>query len=171
MTESKIHITQGQHAIGDTENTVISTLLGSCVACCLWDEEARVGGMNHMLLVDSTNGTKFDSLAQINDIELLINAMSKKGARRDRLKAKAFGGASMVTGLSDIGPRNAEYTLNFLANEGIPLITHSFGGTSARNIRFWPATGRALQRLSAAPVAPESVEVSPPSKGNGLELF
>ncbi|MEL7090606.1 MAG: chemotaxis protein CheD [Pseudomonadota bacterium] len=171
MMERRVHITQGQHAIGGNDGTIISTLLGSCVACCLWDEEAGVGGMNHMLLADNSTGSKFDSLAHINEIELLINAMSKQGARRERLKAKAFGGARMVSGLSDIGQRNAEYTLSFLANEGIPLITHSFGGTSARNIRFWPATGKALQRLADASVAPEQPEIVQHSAGNGLELF
>ncbi|MEL6416674.1 MAG: chemotaxis protein CheD [Pseudomonadota bacterium] len=171
MIENRVHITQGQHAIGGDHRTIISTLLGSCVSVCLWDEEAGVGGMNHMLLVENGAGSKFDSLAHINEIELLINAMSKQGARRERLKAKAFGGARMVSGLSDIGQRNAKYTLNFLANEGIPLVTHSLGGTSARNIRFWPSTGKALQRLADASLAPDQSDVVRPCAGNGLELF
>ncbi|MEO1780289.1 MAG: chemotaxis protein CheD, partial [Pseudomonadota bacterium] len=50
MSAQQIHIVQGEHAVGAHADTVISTLLGSCVACCLWDETAGVGGMNHMLL-------------------------------------------------------------------------------------------------------------------------
>ena len=170
MKDRRILITQGQHATGVDESTVISTLLGSCVSCCLWDDVARVGGMNHMLLAAGRPHSTVDTLADINEIETLINALTKLGASRDRLKAKAFGGARMVTGLSDIGAKNAEFTVQYLESEGIPVVSTSLGGTHARNVRFWPATGRALQRITDDQVPTTEVR-APATEGNDLELF
>lgn len=169
MSEKRIHITQGEHATGNEEDTMINTLLGSCVAVCLWDEVAKVGGMNHMLLAmsDAGNGATCN-LSGINAMELLINDMIKLGASRNRLKAKAFGGARMVAGLSDIGQSNAEFALEFLKNEGIECEGHSLGGTMARNIRFWPASGRVQQRMTSTQVVEPTVKEE---EGNDLELF
>lgn len=170
MTPERIHIVQGEHAVGVSENTVISTLLGSCVACCLWDDDTGIGGMNHMLLAAGRGQSTMDTLADINAIETLINDLTKLGADRNRLKAKAFGGARMVSGLSDIGQQNSDFTLRYLEREGIEIVTQSLGGTHARNIRFWPATGRVMQRVSEAKV--REVEMRMPLvQGNGLELF
>lgn len=167
--EQRLHITQGEHATGQGDLVVITTLLGSCVSCCLWDAEARVGGMNHMLLAKGTREDQANTLAGIAEMERLINDLVKLGARRDRLQAKAFGGARMVSGLSDIGAQNAEFTVEFLRQEGIPLVTQSLGGQQARNIRFWPGSGRAMQRMTDAKV--REVETRPPVAGNDLELF
>ena len=169
MTEQRLHITQGDHATGRGDHVVITTLLGSCVSCCLWDPVAGVGGMNHMLLAQGTSNGAARTLAGINAMERLINDVVKLGARRDRLQAKAFGGARMISGLSDIGAQNAAFTTEFLAQEGIPLVTQSLGGEQARNIRFWPGSGRAMQRLTDRKV--REVEIHPPITGNGLELF
>mgnify|MGYP001800817225 FL=1 len=170
MTTQRIHIVQGQHATGSDPNSVISTLLGSCVAVCLWDDNAGVGGMNHMLLAQNSAGSHARTLSGLQAMELLINDLLKQGASRDRLKAKAFGGARMVERLSDIGQQNAEFTEHFLSQVGIPLVTRSFGGIQARNLRFWPATGRALQKLTTAQV--DMVEVAArPATGHAVELF
>lgn len=168
MSETRIHITQGEHAASGDADAMISTLLGSCVAVCLWDDVAQVGGMNHMLLAVSDNSVGASNLAGLNAMEVLINDMIKLGAVRNRLKAKAFGGAQMVAGLSDIGQSNAEFALDFLKNEGIVCEGHSLGGTMARNIRFWPATGRVQQRTTSTQVvdpAPKEEE------GNDVDLF
>ncbi len=167
----KMLITQGEQAIGDRPDQVISTLLGSCVSCCLWDPVAGVGGMNHMLLATSAADHGPGNLAGINAMELLINAILKQGGQRHRLQAKAFGGAKMVSGLSDIGRANSDFTLQFLAREGIVCVGHSFGGTSARSLKFWPATGRALQRISSE-IPDEVMQIAAkPPESNDLELF
>jgi len=170
MTQTRVYITQGQFAAGSGHDLVISTLLGSCVSCCLWDPQARVGGMNHILLAQSNAGNQARALSGIQAMEVLINDLVKRGALRERLTAKAFGGARMISGFSDIGLQNAEFVQGFLKREGIALTTTSFGGTQARNLRFWPATGRAQQKLTDATV--RFVEASPPTMvGFGVELF
>lgn len=170
MTVQVIHITQGEHAVSKGPDTVISTLLGSCVACCLWDPEAQVGGMNHMLLATGPGVDRTETLSGINAMEMLINDIIKLGAVRGRIRAKAFGGARMIMGLSDIGAQNAQFTLSFLQQESIPVVTQSLGGYQARNVRFWPGSGRVMQKLTNADV--RDVETMPKiGPGNGLELF
>ena len=77
-----------------------------------------------MLLTISTAGSDACNLAGINAMELLINDILKQGGKRHRLRAKAFGGASMVEGLSGIGQANCDFTLDFLAREGIDYFEH-----------------------------------------------
>ena len=132
---------------------------------------ANVGGMNHMLLTVNAGKSGVCNLAGINAMELLINDILKLGGRRDRLKAKAFGGARMIAGLSDIGKLNGDFTLNFLANEGIDCEGHSLGGASARQVMFWPATGRALQKIRNGTALPEEKPLPLVTVGNDLELF
>ena len=170
MTMQNLHITQGEYATGVGPDVMISTLLGSCVACCLWDQVSGIGGMNHMLLAMSGDRDTSHTLSGINAMEVLINDLVKLGAVRSRLRAKAFGGARMISGFSDIGAQNATFTIEYLAQEGIPLVTQSLGGQQARNVRFWPGTGRAMQKVTNVNV--RDVEVHQPAlPGNGLELF
>ncbi|MEM6341655.1 MAG: chemotaxis protein CheD [Pseudomonadota bacterium] len=171
MMENRIHITQGEFAIGNRPEIVITTLLGSCVACCIWDPKAGIGGMNHMLRAAQSVGSKYTNVAGINSMELLINALVKQGARRDRLVAKAFGGACMISGLSDVGWRNAEFTMKYLADEEIDCLGHSLGGKQARNLRFWPATGRVMQKMSTERIKDDLPPPTPRPEQSQLELF
>ncbi len=137
------HITQGEFAIGASEETVISTTLGSCVAACLWDPLACVGGMNHMLLPDGDNGRGNG----VNAMEMLINAIIRNGGAKSRLRAKLFGGSQMNGNGSGIGKRNSDFTLAFLMAENIECESQSLGGEQARRVEFWPATGRVRQKM------------------------
>lgn len=172
MTKTRVHITQGEQAVGSDPDLVISTLLGSCVSCCLWDPVAGVGGMNHMLLTSSAAGEGVCNLVGINAMELLINDVLKQGGQRNRLRAKAFGGAQMVSGLSEIGKQNSAFILKFLEQEGIVCEGHSLGGETARHLMFWPSSGRVMQKVRRGAVEESATQVqAPKSAGNDLELF
>ena len=170
--ENMILITQGEYAVTDKPNIVINTLLGSCVSCCLWDDRVGVGGMNHLLLGGELKGaTAGYDLAGVTEMECLINGIIKLGGRRENLKAKVFGGAKMVEGLGKIGDKNAQFAFDFLEQERIPCVKSSVGGTSARAVRFWAASGRVAMRLVGRDV---EEKIPPPAAvptGNGLELF
>lgn len=170
--ERLIHIIQGDYAVARDDSAVLTAILGSCVAACVRDPQTGIGGMNHFLLPEAKASSSEQVLYGAQSMELLINALLKAGARKERLEAKIFGGARMIAGLSDIGQSNGEFARRFLRNEGIPCLAESLGGTRARRIRFWPASGRAKQMLLGNV---QSVEPAPPlpprTAGNDVELF
>ena len=80
----QVYIAQGEDAVSDDPNIVISTVLGSCVSVCLWDRVALVGGMNHLLLPELKNSSgEIDTVGAIS-MERLINRMVRLGAARER---------------------------------------------------------------------------------------
>ena len=148
-------VIQGERRIADREDVVLTTLLGSCVAACIWDSPQQVGGMNHFLLPD--RGAHSVSCG-VHAMELLINDLLKLGASRSRMQAKLFGGAWIRHGLTDIGDQNASFAERFLADEGIALVGSSMRGDRGRRVQFWPMTGRArlsfMDRNDPVPVSP-----------------
>ena len=130
------------------KNEIISTLLGSCVAACLYDPVNRIIGMNHFLLAQQHNAQNTPLLATeegrygIHAMELLINKMLKLGAQRLHLKAKAFGGGDILKlgnelrGGKSVGGNNCEFIQTFLRTERIPLLASDLGGNIGRNIFF-----------------------------------
>lgn len=141
-------VIQGEVVVSGGSDTLLTTLLGSCISVCMYDPIACIGGMNHFLLpagdgCDNSTALRFG----VNAMEKLINGILTSGGKRDRLLCKAFGGAAIVPSLGKIGQENAVFVLGYLANERISCIAQSLGGTQARRIRFWPATGRAQQNL------------------------
>ena len=145
--ERLVHVIQGDFAIAAQSGVVLTTVLGSCVATCLWDPHRGIGGMNHFLLPGDSESDDDSLKYGVNAMELLVNALLQQGALRTRLQAKLFGGANVIRNLSDIGAKNAAFATEFLKAEGIPCIAQSMGGDRGRRIRFWPTTGRAGQAL------------------------
>jgi len=146
----RITLHPGEYQIS-AEPIVFTTLLGSCVAICLYDPVARIFGMNHFLLAiphatASPQGLLSSEAGRygIHAMELLINALLRRGAQRQRLQAKGFGGANVLAysaatpphPLQQIGDVNSRFATTFLAHEGIPLIASSFGGRHGRVIHF-----------------------------------
>ncbi|WP_456388872.1 chemotaxis protein CheD [Profundibacter sp.] len=168
----KTHITQGEFATASDEDSMITTILGSCVSACLWDPIAGVGGMNHILLPYETNGSGDTIGSRVNAMELLINAIIKKGGMKHRLEAKVFGGGKMISRFSDVGMKNGEFVISFLAAEGISCQSQSLGGEQARRIQFWPYSGRARQKLLGRVDFPEETALIPvENESSDLELL
>lgn len=128
--------------------TRVRTVLGSCVSACLYDPQARVGGMNHFLLPagqeDEAASTRYGQYA----MEALIRQMIKCGAARRRLVAKIFGGAEVSQSgeLSGVAGANIRFAKEFLRNEGIRLLVERCGGTQALEVHFVTDEGRAFVR-------------------------
>lgn len=140
----------GTFCVTSDPNEIVTTVLGSCVAVCLYDLQAGVGGMNHFLLPEGRSGDLEEVVFGLHAMELLINDMLKKGAEKIHMQAKLFGGAQMIGGLSDIGSRNVAFAREFLSDEKFPVIGESVGGTMGRKIRFAPTTGVVMQRFVPA---------------------
>lgn len=145
--DNVVYVSQSDAQACSENNTIFSAVLGSCVATCIFDSKSGIGGMNHVLLPSAKNGSTSLDRHGINLMELLINKMLKIGARKHSCVAKIFGGANVALGGSTIGFRNGTFVKEYLANEGIPCIAESLGGTQARRIRFWPTSGRVSQLL------------------------
>lgn len=172
-TERRIHVGQGEHYVTSDPDEVLSTVLGSCVALCLRDPVAGVGGMNHFLLPDGAGkGTDAGRRYGAYLMEVLINDVLKAGGRRERLEAKLFGGGRMFDSLTDVGAANADFAERFLADEAIPVVSSSLRGAGGRRVHYWPVSGRALQRNVHDAVAPAPVVAPmPPVEAGALELF
>ena len=168
---TKVHVTQGESHVSTDPNVVMTTVLGSCIAACIRDPQAGVGGMNHFLLPDAGDGRGGDAVRYgAYAMELLIHDLLKRGARRERLEAKIFGGAKLFDGLSDVGASNSAFAERFL------IVSSSTGGVSARRVEFWPTSGRVRQRLVAVDNAPQDVRrpVPPPmpaASSGDVDLF
>jgi chemotaxis protein CheD len=132
---------------------VLVTVLGSCVAACIRDPGARVGGMNHFMLPDA--GKDGDTLTGAPArygayaMEVLINEVVKMGARRSALEAKVFGGGNVPRNLTitNVGTRNAEFVLKFLATERIPVLAQDLAHDYARKVYYYPNTGRVRLKM------------------------
>lgn len=168
-------VAQGDSVASGDPDVLFTTVLGSCIAVCLYDGAAKVGGMNHFLLADpaplASEEAHLLNRYGLHSMELLINAMLKRGATRWGLKARIYGGATMREGLGDIGRRNIAFARKFLTNEKIPVLGEDVGGTSARRIEFRPAAG--LSRCKVVDASPpEKIIIKPPPATSGdVELF
>jgi len=168
----RITIIQGEYRVSDDPNVYFTTILGSCVAACIRDPEARVGGLNHFLLPgDPSRAAGKDAERYgVYLMELLINGIMQKGGKRSRLEAKLFGGARTMRGLSDIGAMNQAFAEDFLRNEGIRVVGGDLGGDRGRRIEYWPVSGRARQVLFSSHAKVETAPPPPATMGD-VDLF
>jgi chemotaxis protein CheD len=143
-----VKVLPGEYFV-DTVDIPIMTTLGSCIAACLWDRHAGIGGLNHFLLPDGDDGTgRYGSYA----MELLINEMMKRGASRSSLEAKVFGGGQVIAGMTsmNVGERNTRFVLDYLRAERIPVISKDVLDVYPRKVCFLPATGKAMVKRLAS---------------------
>lgn len=162
------------------EDMVIMTVLGSCIAACIWDPKARVGGMNHFMLPDGGGDTsgRYGSYA----MELLINEMIKLGARREYMQAKVFGGGQVMHTFTtmNVGERNTQFVLDYLQTERIAVISKDVLDIYPRKVCYFASSGKAMcKRLAHS--HPETLEtqerkgsaavVAKVTAGGSIDLF
>ena len=129
----RVHIVQGEYDVTRDPSVILTTLLGSCVAACISDPVAGVGGMNHFLLPESEGaGASAHMRYGVHSMELLINGLLKLGARRDRMQVWLFGGAKLFDRLTDIGSKNAEFAEAFVKREELTPMGGSLRGLTFR---------------------------------------
>lgn len=134
----------------------VMTVLGSCIAACIRDPFAGVGGMNHFMLpMGESNRTdawgtgpsaanRFGNFAMEN----LINSLIKHGAQKNRLEIKLFGGGRVLNISSDVGAKNIAFIENYLETEKLTVSARDVGDDCARKVLYDPLTGRTrMKRL------------------------
>ncbi|KHT50447.1 chemotaxis protein CheD [Vibrio sinaloensis] len=153
-----VKVTPGGVYCTQRSDELIATGLGSCIAACVWDETANVGGMNHFLLpfdnysqIKSWQPESLVSTASrygIHAMEMLLNALIERGAERDNLQFKLFGGAQMLGRHSMIGAKNVAFILKYVEQEQLKVIAQDLGGLEPRKVMFDPISGKAwLKRI------------------------
>lgn len=181
-----VKLLPGEYFVSE-DDIVLSTVLGSCIAACMWDRNARVGGMNHFMLPGDAAraGTDADPIGLagrygVFAMEQLINELIKRGARKSNLEAKLFGGGAVLRNFTalNVGERNAEFVLSFLRTEGIRIASQDLLDVFARRVAFFPVSGRALcRKLPQADAAVVSAEqkyndqLNTNKVGGDVELF
>ncbi|WP_416307343.1 chemoreceptor glutamine deamidase CheD [Neptunicella sp. SCSIO 80796] len=168
-----------------TENTLIVTVLGSCVSVCLRDAQRKIGGMNHFLLPSDEN-VSISSVSEsarygVFAMELLINQMLKLGADKRRLEAKVFGGGNVLKGLTinNVGERNAEFVMDYLNAEHIPVLASDLLDKYPRKVYFFPDDGnvkvRKIKSLHNSTIIDRESEyrmrIRQANKGGEVDLF
>jgi chemotaxis protein CheD len=152
-----VKILPGEYFVFD-EDLLIMTTLGSCIAVCLWDRVARVGGMNHFMLPDNGGSGNDSGRYGSYAMEMLINELLKMGATRSTLEAKVFGGGAVLAGMTslNVGERNTDFVMNYLKTERIPVVSKDVMDVYPRKVCFFPHSGKAMvKRL--APSNPEAL--------------
>ena len=163
------------------EDILVMTTLGSCIAACLWDREKRVGGMNHFMLPEggsAADGGRYGSYA----MELLINEMIKRGATRQTMEAKVFGGGAVISGMSslNVGERNTHFVMDYLRTERITVVSKDVMDIYPRKVCFLPASGKAMvkrlastntEMLQAQEKAASRAAAPVASVGGSVDLF
>lgn len=146
----------GEWAVtGDADALLTCVGLGSCVGVTMYDPIAKVGGMAHMVLPDSTAarattvGAKFVDIA----VPLLLGALEQAGAQTRRLRIYLAGGAQVLQttgsgGAAHIGDRNAEAARTRIAALGLSVAGEHLGGSRGRTMRLAISTGRVTVAVS-----------------------
>jgi len=173
-----VKVLPGEYYV-DSEDLLVMTTLGSCIAAYLYDRHARIGGMNHFMLPEGAGESgRYGTYA----MELLINEMMKRGASRLTMEAKVFGGGQVISGMNtmNVGERNTGFVLEYLKTERIPVLSKDVLDVYPRKVCFLPASGKAMvKRL--APANPEALlaqdraaaqKAQPAATGGGsVDLF
>jgi len=139
----RVYLHPGQMALG-SEDSSITTILGSCVAVCLHDTVQRIGGLNHFLLPRAPlgeNSTRYGDVA----MRRLLDEMMMRGSQFRHLQAKVLGGACVLKAnqgrAADLGRANARAALDALNDAGIPVVLEDLGGQRGRRVLFHAGSG------------------------------
>ena len=149
MNKKFIH--SGQLFVAARETNIL-TVLGSCVAVCLYDKVNQISGMNHYLLpLWNNEGLASPKYGNIS-IEKLISGMESVGCERRNIIAKVFGGASPNKFSSEgkllVGEKNVNVALDLLAKNGIKVVAKDVGGQRGRKIAMNSLTGKVILKYT-----------------------
>lgn len=143
-----IKVGMADYKVGRSPNSLISYGLGSCVGIALYDAVAKIGGLAHIMLPDSTQARSAENPAKFADtaLPLMLNDMLKMGAVKSRVMAKIAGGAQMftfanATDVMRVGERNSDAVRLMLKKMDIRLLAEDTGGTYGRTVELKIDTG------------------------------
>lgn len=159
-----VNIDMGEWFVSD-QDLIIQTILGSCISVCLYADHTSFAGMNHFMLPGKISETDIGKSKSgrygMYAMEVLINELMKKGINKSHLKAKVFGGGNILKIDNEnlnIGRNNILFIKEYLAEEGIPIISGDIGKDFARTILFFPPTKKVLMRKNDKTLAQLTIQ-------------
>jgi len=162
--DNSYHVGMADLVVVSSPAKLVTLGLGSCIGMVIFDATAKIAGMAHIMLPDSTGSKGSEKIGKFADIAVpaVIDEMIKKGASKARMKAKIAGGAQMFalpgtqTDFLAVGSRNVKETTAMLAKMGIPLVASDTGGNKGRTIEFstttWMLSIKTLGRKDLAEI-------------------
>lgn len=141
-----IKVFSGDCYVSKTPGDMMVTVLGSCIAACIRDPIAGVGGMNHFLLPDSQDAANAPLRYGAYSMEKLINDIINNGGVKSRLEVKVFGGGNVIKSSAMIGDKNVRFIREYLKAEGLKISQEDLGGISPRRIHYYPDSGKVMMR-------------------------
>lgn len=146
-----VRIGPGAYFVTSGDDEVLAAVLGSCIALCVRDPKTGIGGMNHFMLpVESAGKARPDNVDLrygAHAMEALINEVLATGCPRSRMEVKVFGGADLLGASQPVGTLNAQFAMDYLDRERMPVAAQDIGGKEPRRVEFSPASGRARVKL------------------------
>ncbi len=136
--DRKKRVKMGDYRVGQDDNVLSSIGIGSCVAVCLYDHINHIGGVAHVMFPDKAANPPKSAQVLIND---MIVELEAAGASKDALKAKLFGGASLLSTSLNIGEENLEAVRRILSRHRIPIVAEDTGGDTGRSVWLNCRTG------------------------------
>lgn len=140
-----------------TQKQLLTTVLGSCIAVCIYDEFSQTGGMNHFMLPrihHAKSGSEFEHTTEGTArygtwaMEQLINTMMRHGVKKRNMQFKIFGGGKMFGQDIDIGQQNIDFIFEYMQSEQLNVVAHDVGSNHPRKVNFFTGTGNVqMKRL------------------------
>ena len=130
-----IVVASGSHVISKGKAAILQADLGTCVGVALWDRQAQVGGLLHLLLPEPPSSAPpwQPSAYAATGLPFFLERLLEEGASKANLQACVAGGALMgqvsrVDLNLDIGGRTADIVANILGKEQIAILQSEIGG-------------------------------------------
>lgn len=166
-------VIQGECYVTNDRFVEYSTVLGSCVAVCLYEPDAMVGGMNHFLLPGSLEDATGDMKYGAYSMELLINGLLKLGADRFKLEAKIFGGSHISASSHQIGLKTRFSPRNSCTAKESPALPKILVGLTRGNCSLFQPPERCGTYLSRPTNTPKTKRLNPSRRAEfpGLSCF
>lgn len=146
LNREVVKLLPGEFYVTDSD-LVLETVLGSCVAACIYDPTQGIGGMNHFLLpvspIQDGNTEKLSARYGEYAMDILIREVIRMGAIRSNLEVKLFGGGNVQRSMTEtnVGEINADFAVNYVRNKGIQLVSHDLVDIYPRKVIFYPKNG------------------------------
>lgn len=159
---AEIDVKMGSYSISNHQNSALTTFVGSCIALCMYEPAAKVGGLAHIMLPSSEGrympADGHEAKYADHALKVVVEGMKQKGARVDLLISKLIGGAKTFTNensaadLFNIGERNYLSIKSLLTQYNIPVLAEDIGSTQGRWVKLDVSTGQVTVRNKTSEV-------------------